>query len=91
MRPPLAQLLLLSVGALASCDATSERPLPAPKETPTQRFEFVDVAGSSGIDVRQLGGAEHVPTLIDGLGCGGGWFDYELAANYCFARHGWHV
>lgn len=68
---------LLAGTLLAACGAPAERTAPPPRETPTQRFEFVDVAGASGIDVRQIGGDEHVPTLIDGLGCGGAWLDHD--------------
>ena len=76
MRISLASAAL-SLALIAACATPSEDApaTPAPKETPTQRFEFVDVAAASGLDVRQVSGADHVPTLIDGLGCGGAWLD----------------
>jgi hypothetical protein len=67
----VAYLLLLVLPALGSC---TEPPTPT---APSGPVWLVDVARDAGLDVVQIGGGDTVDWVIDSVGCGGAWLDYD--------------
>lgn len=60
--------------ALAGCGS---EPTPPIRRAGAGPFELVDVAAASGIAVVQTGGGADVDHIIDSLGAGAAWLDYD--------------
>ena len=70
---------LACAAALIGCSGTGETP-PAPVSTSTTEHElpyFVDIAAEAGLDTAQIGGGDDVDYIIESLGTGGAWLDYD--------------
>ena len=65
---PVGRLVLLTAVAV-SCAG--------PPPGPVAPFHFVEIGGKAGVDVTQVGGGATVDWIIDSLGCGGAWLDYD--------------
>ena len=64
---------LIPLAALAAALACGSEPA-APGEA--ERFRFVPVA-APGLDVVQIGGGAAIDYIIESLGCGAAWLDYD--------------
>jgi hypothetical protein len=49
----------------------------SPPASPRPPFAFTDVAREAGLDVLQVGGGPDVDFIIESLGCGAAWLDYD--------------
>ncbi len=63
------------VFAVVAC--TQAPPGPAAPAPPPPAPYFVDIATAAGLDVVQLAGGEDADYIIDSLGTGGAWLDYD--------------
>ena len=70
------ELLLCIAGfaiAVTGCNGD-----PAPTATPAEPApHFVDIAAAAGLDVVQVSGGADADYIIDSLGAGGAWLDYD--------------
>jgi len=62
--------------ALVSCNEGPSTPTPRPDPT-GEPFRFIDIAGRAGLSVVQVGGGPDVDWVIDSVGPGGAWLDYD--------------
>ena len=72
----LAVVPLVSFVAFVSCDQGPPAPAPQP-DLPSEPFRFVDIAGGAGLSTVQVGGGPDVDWVIDSVGSGGAWLDYD--------------
>ncbi|NIM00362.1 MAG: CRTAC1 family protein, partial [Acidobacteria bacterium] len=68
-RPTAAVALVLVLAACAESRPEPSEPHPAP--------HFVDIASAAGLDVVQVAGGANADYIIDSLGTGGAWLDYD--------------
>ena len=61
----------LALSALLAAATTAAAQDPAPK------LAFTEVAAAAGIDVTNMSGEPDKPRILDALGCGLAWFDYD--------------
>jgi len=75
----LAPSLLGAALALACGDRAAGPPPNAPQapERPASAIRFVPAALPPALDVVQVGGSPGVDYIIDSLGCGAAWLDYD--------------
>ena len=65
-------------GSRPGADATAE-PRPSPPAAPLAGFELEEIARRiATLEAVQTGGDPGVDYIIDSLGCGAGWLDYDL-------------
>jgi len=73
--PPAVAPLVLLV-ALVSCREGPATPAPQP-DAASEPFRFVDIASQAGLSTVQVGGGPDVDWVIDSVGPGGAWLDYD--------------
>ncbi len=70
------EALALVLPALVACGPSLERPSAA--ATPAaQPIWFVDIAKEAGLNILLVGGSPDVDWIIDSVGVGGAWLDYD--------------
>ena len=72
--PAVAPLVVLV--ALVSCHEGSSTAVPQP-DPAREPFLFVDIADQAGLSTVQVGGGPDVDWVIDSVGSGGAWLDYD--------------
>ncbi len=75
-------LAAAALGLLAACGGGADTAAPPPAVEPAAgpagpAFRFVDIAREGGIEVVQVGGGADVDFIVESLGAGAGWLDYD--------------
>jgi len=80
LKPTTLTAVVLFTASLAlACSGESSGPLETPADPSPQRPRpyFVDIAADAGVDIVQITGDEDANHIIDSLGTGAGWLDYD--------------